>query len=48
LSNLELDPITFIEGAVTFTDDFQKVGKYISATIFFLDEAKSFSTVLAY
>ncbi len=45
LSNLELDPFTFSQGTVTITDDFLEVGKYIATTIFFLDEAKSFSTI---
>ena len=43
--DFELDPVTFLKGPVAITDNILIVGKNVAATIFFLDEAISFSTI---
>jgi hypothetical protein len=45
VGDLELDAVTLIQGAVTFTTDLLEVSEYVSAPVLFRDEAKSFSTI---
>jgi hypothetical protein len=44
LDDFKLHPVAFVEGTVTFTDDFLEVGEYV-ATAVFLDETIAFAAI---